>query len=68
MVCRSLKQLRKEVADKLARQAAAKAQAGADVPPPPPATPAGLHDSESDADMSPGPATHGQSEIKHIKV
>ena len=51
MSCRSLKQLRKEVADKLAKKAAAKAQAEMAAPPP---TPAGLYESESDVEMSPG--------------
>lgn len=51
MSCRSLKQLKKEVADKLAKKAAARAQAATTAPPP---MPAGLYESESDLDMSPG--------------
>ena len=59
--CRSLKQLKKEVAEKLAKKAAAaKAKAELAVPPP---TPAGLYDSESDVEMSPGPVS-----TKQIKV
>lgn len=60
-VCRSLRQLKKEVADKLAKKAAAaKAKAEMAVPPP---TPAGLYESESDVEMSPSPVS-----TKHIKV
>ena len=69
MLCRSLKQLRKEVADRLARKAAAKAQAGAHAPPPTLApTPAGLYESESEADMSPGPVSYGHFDTKEVKV
>ncbi|KAL3137920.1 hypothetical protein ABBQ38_005167 [Trebouxia sp. C0009 RCD-2024] len=57
---RSLRQLKKEVADKLAKKAAAaKAKAEMAVPPP---TPAGLYESESDVEMSPSPVS-----TKHIK-
>ena len=63
MVCRSLKQLRKEVADQLARKAAAKAQASLSAPPP---TPAGLYKSEVDIDKS--PEFTSKSRPKQIKV
>ena len=58
--CRSLKQLKKEVADKLAKKAAAKAQGAMAAPPP---TPAGLYENESDVDMSPGLVSTKQAQV-----
>ena len=65
MSCRSLKQLKKQVADKLAKKAAAKAQAATTAPPP---TPAGLYESESDLDMSPGLVSTKQAKVIAICV
>lgn len=63
--CRSLRQLRKEVAAKLAQTAAAKVQAFT-VPAAPPSVPAGLYESQSDTDMSPGPCSQAHKEYTEV--
>jgi hypothetical protein len=66
-LCRSLRQLRKEVATKLAKAAAVKVQAD-NSPAAPMPVPAGLYEyeSQSDTGMSPGPFKESHQE--YIKV
>jgi hypothetical protein len=67
VLCRSLRQLKKEVATKLAKAAAVKVKADNLAAAPTP-VPAGLYDyeSQSDTGMSPGPFTESHQE--YIKV
>jgi len=62
---RSLRQLRKEVATKLAQTAAAKAESAPVGPPP---VPAGLYESQSDTDMSPGPYKGSYTEFVEVTL
>ncbi len=67
ILCRSLRQLKKEVATKLAKAAAVKVKADNYAAAPMP-VPAGLYDyeSQSDTGMSPGPFKESRQE--YIKV